>query len=95
MPYYIPSLLNVTAFHCSVFTKDVFLSNQQLALSRLMHNIRCDTAILPYQPLVRKKKMYKIFTIFSRNLLDGPYSLSTASNPELNANLLAHTRHVH
>jgi hypothetical protein len=55
IPYFIPSLRNVTVLHYNVFTKAVRIqSNRQLALSRLMHSIHCGSAIFTYQALERR-----------------------------------------
>jgi ribonuclease I len=47
------SFLNVTVLHYNVCTKAA-QSNQQLALSRLMRNIHCGSAIFPYQVFERR-----------------------------------------
>jgi hypothetical protein len=51
VPYSIPSFLNVTVLHYSIFTKAVCIqSNQQFALSRLMC---CGSTVFPCQVLER------------------------------------------
>jgi hypothetical protein len=54
MPYSIPSFLNVTVLHYNVFLQRLYKSNQQLAVSRLMHNKHCSSAIFSYQELERR-----------------------------------------
>jgi hypothetical protein len=49
MPYSIPSEHDCTLLQC--FYISCIQSNEQLALSRLMHSIHCGSAIFPYQAL--------------------------------------------
>jgi hypothetical protein len=49
-----PCLLFWTWLSITMFYKVCIQSNQQLALSRLMHSIHCRSAIFPYQALGRR-----------------------------------------
>jgi hypothetical protein len=58
-----PSFLNVTVLHYSVFYKDCTQPNHLLALSRLPRRIHCDSSVFPYKAL-KSRPAKKIFDMF-------------------------------
>jgi hypothetical protein len=53
-PYSIPPFLNVTVLPLQCLYRGCIQSKQQLALSQIMHNIHCGSAIFSYQTLQRR-----------------------------------------